>query len=294
MRKIYILIILFLSPFVLLAQEAEKPDSTLGWHYNGTGSLSFSQASFTNWAAGGENSVSLNGLAIASANYKTKAYIWDNNIILAYGLLKQGGKDFRKTTDKIELSTKFGYKAVKNWYYSSLLAYKSQFVDGFEYDDDLGTQTLVSRFMAPGYLNVAVGMDYKPSKYFSLFIGAISGRTTIVVDTSLSVKYGLDAGKTIRNEFGGTVKAGVNKDIVKNVNFASQITLFSNYMVKPQNIDVDWQILFTMKVNKFLSASLNFQFIYDDDIMITDKEGNIGPRLQMKELFGLGLTYKIQ
>jgi len=294
MKKVTSIILILLSPILLLAQEAEKPDSTLGWHYKGNGTLSFSQVSFSNWAAGGENSVSLNGLAIASANYKSKNYIWDNNIILAYGLLKQGDKDFRKTTDKIELATKYGYRAIKNWYYSGLLSFMSQFAEGYDYDDDAGTKTLVSSFMAPAYLNIAVGMDYKPSKSFSLFIGPISGRTTFVIDTALSVKYGLEANKTTRNEFGGTVKVGVNKDIVKNVNMASQLTLFSNYMENPQNIDVDWQILFTMKINKFLSANLNFQFIYDDDILITDKDGNTGPRLQMKELFGLGLTYKIE
>jgi len=293
MKKIFSIIIIFFSPVLLFAQETEEQDSTLGWTYTGTGTLSFSQVSFSNWAAGGENSVSFNGLAIAGANYKSKSFIWDNNIILAYGLLKQGKKDFRKTTDKIELSTKFGLHAVKNWYYSALVGFKTQFNKGYEYDDDAGTQTLVSDFLAPGYLNLAIGMDYKPSKAFSLFIGPISGRTTFVTDTTLSVKYGVDANKTIRNEFGGTVKAAVNKDIVKNVNLTSQLTLFSNYTENPQNIDVDWQILFTMKVNKFLSANLNFQFIYDDDIMITDKDGNTGPRLQIKELFGLGLTYKL-
>ncbi|MEN8121384.1 MAG: DUF3078 domain-containing protein [Bacteroidota bacterium] len=295
MKKIFSIILIVLSPVHLLAQETEKPDSTLGWTYTGTGTLSFSQVSFTNWAAGGENSVSLNALAIAGADYKSKSFIWENDIILGYGLLKQGDQEFRKTTDKIELSSKFGYHAIKNWYYSALVGFKSQFSKGYEYDDNAGTKTLVSDFLAPGYLNLAIGMNYKPSKEFTLFIGPISGRTTFVTDTTLSTKYGVDANETIRNEFGGTIKADVNKDIVKNVNLASQLTLFSNYMENPQNIDVDWQILFTMKVNKFLSANINFQFIYDDDILIADKEdGRLKPMLQMKQLFGLGLTYKFK
>ncbi|RLD67549.1 MAG: hypothetical protein DRI95_04645 [Bacteroidetes bacterium] len=294
MKKIFNIILFVLSPILLLAQETEEPDSTLGWTYTGTGTLSFSQVSFTNWAAGGDNSVSLNGLAFAGADYKSESFIWENDIIMAYGLLKQGEQEFRKTTDKIELSTKFGYHAAKNWYYSALVGFKSQFSKGYEYDDDAGTQTLVSDFLAPGYLNIAMGMNYKPSQAFTLFLGPISGRATIVTDTTLSTRYGVDANETIRNEFGGTIKAGLNKDIVKNVNLASQLTLFSNYMENPQNIDVDWQILFTMKVNKFLSANINFQFIYDDDIIITDKDGNTGPRLQMKQLFGLGLTYKLE
>ena len=294
MKKVFSIILIILSPMLLLAQTDEKPDSTLGWHYSGTGTLSFSQVAFTNWAAGGENSVSSNILAIVGADYKSSTMIWENLGIFGYGTQKIGDQEFRKTTDKIDLSTKYGYLAVKNWYYSALLGFKSQFDKGYEYDDDLGTKTLVSQFLAPGYLNMAIGMNYKPSKIFTLFLGVISGRTTIVNDTTLSVRYGLKPLETTRNEFGGTVKALVNKDIVKNVNLASQITLFSNYMEKPQNVDVDCQVLLTFKINKFLTSNINFQFIYDDDIIITDKDGNVGPRLQIKELFGLGLTYKFK
>ncbi len=293
MKKMLNLLLVILTPVLLFAQEDSKQDSTLGWAYTGTGTLSFSQVAFTNWAAGGENSISLNGMAIMGANYKSESIIWENILILAYGNQKLSDQDFRKTTDRLDFSTKFGYHAIKSWYYSGLIGFKSQFDKGYEYDDDLGTKTLVSDFMTPAYLNIALGMNYKPSKVFTMFIGPVSGRTTFVNDTTLSVKYGVEPNETIRNEFGGTFKALVNKDIVKNVNLASQLTLFSNYMENPQNIDIDWQILFTMKINKFLAANLNFQFIYDDDILVTDKDGNIGSRLQMKQLFGLGLTYKL-
>ena len=286
------LAIFILIPLFISAQEEAKKDSTLGWHYRGAGTLSFTQASFNNWAAGGENSIALNGMLITGANYKSTEYIWENGLILAYGMQKQGDLGFRKTTDKLELSTKFGYHAIKNWYYSFLAGFMTQFDKGYKYDDAAGTKTLIADFMAPAYVNIAIGMNYTPSKAFSLFIGPLSGRITIVNDTSLSVNYGLEAGETTRKEFGGSLKANLNKDIMKNVNLASQLTLFSNYVDNPQNVDVDWQMLFTMKINKFLTATLNLQFIYDDDILITDKDGNIGPRLQVKELFGLGLSYK--
>ncbi|MCF6242558.1 MAG: DUF3078 domain-containing protein [Bacteroidales bacterium] len=293
MRKFLFLITLTLIiPKVIWAQEEAKKDSTLGWHYRSAGSLSFTQSSFTNWAAGGENSVAISGMLIAGANYKSSKYIWENGIILAYGSQKQGDKEFRKTTDKFEISTKYGYHAVENWYYSGMASFLTQFDKGYEYDDAAGTKTLIANFLSPAYVNIALGMNYKPSKAFSLFIGPLSGRITIVNDTILSTNYGLKPNETTRNEFGGSVKANLNYDIMKNVNLVSQLTLFSNYNENPQNVDVDWQILFTMKINKYLSATLNLQFIYDDDIIIADKDGNVGPRLQVKELFGLGLAYK--
>ncbi|OQY00592.1 MAG: hypothetical protein B6I20_08520 [Bacteroidetes bacterium 4572_117] len=293
MKKFIFLFIVLVSPLLILAQETEKTDSTLGWNYTGVGTLSFSQVAFTNWAAGGENSLALNGLAIAGADLKTKAYIWENDIILNYGMQKQGEQEFRKSTDKIEFSTKFGYHAVKNWYYSGLLGFKTQFSKGYEYNDN-AEKTLVSDLMSPGYLNIAIGMNYKPSKEFTLFVGPISGRTTFVSDTILSVKYGVEAHETIRNEFGGIIKASLKKDVMKNVNLTSQLSMFSNYVENPQNIDVDLQVIITMKVNKYLSANLHFQFLYDDDIMIADENGYNRPALQVKELFGLGITYKLK
>ena len=280
-------------PVMLTAQENAQKDSTLGWHFFNTGTLSFTQSSFTNWATGGENSLAMNGMVLSGFNYKSNEYIWDNGLLMAYGMQKQGDKELRKTTDKLEFNSKYGYHAIKNWYYSALVGFMTQFDRGYKYDDDAGTKTLISNFMAPAYINIALGMNYKPSKEFSLFIGPLSGRTTVVNDTSLSINYGLDPGDKTRNEFGGSVKANLNKNIMKNVNLVSQLVLFSNYVENPQNIDVDLQMLFTMKINKFLTATLNLQFIYDDDIMITDTDGNTGPRLQVKEIFGLGLSYKI-
>ncbi len=277
------------------AQDKEVQDTTLGWKLSGVTSLTFSQVHFENWSSGGENSYSLNGLLAASADYKTKKMLWDNDINIAYGFMNQNDKDNRKTDDNLEISSKFGYKAVNKWYYSALLGFKTQFAEGFDYDDDAGTRTLISKFMAPAYLNIALGMNYAPNKAFSLFIGPVSGKTTFVKDDTLSHygAFGVEIDKTVKNEFGGTVKASLQKDIFKNVNLISKLELFSNYMENPGNIDVDLQLLLTLKVNKFLSTNINLHLIYDDDITTVDDLGDIaGPKLQFKELIGVGLTLK--
>lgn len=98
-------------------------DTLTGWKTGGIFAITGSQTSLTNWAAGGENSVSLNALLSVFANYKKGKGAWDNSLDLGYGLLKQGwGKEipFSKTDDKVDLLSKFGYKAFKNWYYAAL------------------------------------------------------------------------------------------------------------------------------------------------------------------------------
>ncbi len=296
-KRILFILLFYLLTIPIVAQEdSPAVDSTLGWTYPSIINVTLSQVSFSNWAAGGENSYSVNGMTALSADLKREKSIWENDLILAYGVIKQGEKELRKTDDNIEFSSKYGYKATKNWYYSGLLQFKSQFDEGFKYNDDTGTKTKLSEFLSPAYLNLSIGMTYQPSKVFSLFIGPISGRTTFVMDDTLSAAgaFGVDPGENIRNEFGGTLKAVLNKDLVKNVNMLTKLELFSNYAKKPGNIDWDWQLLLTMKVNKWLSANINLHLIYDDDIKtIDDNTGEPrGPKIQFKEVLGIGLNYK--
>jgi hypothetical protein len=293
MKKTILLIVTGIFALNLMAQD-QPVDSTIGWKYPTILNIALSQTSFTNWASGGENSYAINGLLNLNGNYKSKMAMWENNLTLAYGLMKQGEKEVRKTDDKMEFSSKSGYKAVSNWYYSGLVQFKTQFTDGFKYDDAAGTKSKLSTFMAPGYLNIAIGMDYVPSKVFSLFIGPLSGKSTFVMDQELSnaKAFGVDSAKHVRNEFGGSIKAIFNKDIMKNVNLSSKLELFSNYVKNPQNIDVDWQLLLNMKVNKYLSASISLQTMYDDDIKTFEGLIQHGAKVQFKEVFGIGLNYK--
>ena len=228
---------------------------------------------------------------------------------LAYGILQQGDAQIRKTDDKIDFTSKYGRKAVKNWYYAALINFKSQMTAGYNYPDD---STEISNFMAPAYILGAIGMDYKPNKNLTLFISPLTMKTTIVNDQNLANEgaYGVDPaeyddmgnirsiGKMIRSEYGGYLRGIFKKEIMKNVNFQNKIELFSNYSEEPEHIDVNWEILIDMKVNKYISATVSTQLIYDHDVDIAvDKNGDdiidaYGPRVQFKEIIGVGLSYK--
>lgn len=272
-------------------------DTAQGWKTGGMIMLNFGQTSLTNWAAGGENTVSGNGLFNFYANYLNGNSSWDNTINLGYGILKQGSQN-RKSDDKIDFSTKFGKKASKNWYYSGLLDFRSQFAAGYNYPND---SVKISDFFAPAYIVTAIGMDYKPNKTFTAFIAPLTGKITIVADQNLADAgaFGVDKaeynvngiktkdGKNFRQEFGGYIRLGYQNDIMTNVNLSTKLDLFSNYLNNPQNMDINWQMLLSMKVNKFISATLSTQLIYDDD---TEIEGS--PKVQFKEILGVGFSYK--
>ncbi|MCB2197178.1 MAG: DUF3078 domain-containing protein [Bacteroidetes bacterium] len=293
-RKLALTFFVFISLTVLLyAQEAT--DSIKPWKFNGLTSINFSQVSLTNWAAGGENSYAFNGLLNLSANYSKDKNDWSNTLELGYGIQKQGDQDVRKTDDQIDFVSKYGRKISKSFFISAMLNFKSQMDEGKKYETDPDTSYVISKFLAPGYIQGALGMEYKPSEAFYAVLSPAAGKLTIVLDDTLSARgsFGVDPGDKTRLELGGSATIGVKKEIMKNVGISSTLGLFSNYIKNPQNIDVDWKVLINMKINDYLSANLNTHLIYDDDIKTSDDEGNPeGAKVQFKEVFGVGLTYK--
>ena len=308
MKKITLAVSLLLA----VAAQAQVRDSTKNWIKGGDAGLNFSQSSFTNWAAGGENALSLTLYSNVFSNYKKGENSWDNSLSLAYGMLQSGHTAVRKNEDKVDFTSKYGrYAFAKRWYYSALLNAKTQFAPGYNFPDD---STIISRFAAPAYVLLALGLDYKTNDgVFTLFVSPATLKTTIVNDQQLSnagaygvepATYGTDSvmikgGQKFRFELGGYLRAQFKKDIAKNVTLASKLELFSNYLDRPQNIDVNWEVLINMKINKFLTCNVATQMIYDHDIPVPVertidgvKVMGTGPRLQFKEVLSLGLSYK--
>lgn len=293
--------------------KTQNTDTVPGWKKGGFANLTFGQVALSNWVGGGTNSMSGNVIVNLHANYNKGTVSWENDLNLSYGVIKQGDSKapWIKNDDKIDFSSKAGKKLKKSLYAAALLNFRTQFAPGYE----TALQTnLISKFAAPAYLIGAVGIDYKPGegKVFSAFVAPVTLKTTIVgrQDFADAGMYGVEGatyddlgaklsdGKTIRNEFGGYLRLKFAKDFSKTISAESSADFFSNYVENPQNIDVNWQVLVAMKISKYLTTTISTHLIYDDDIDIAiDSNGDgvtdkAGPRLQFKEVFGLGLSYK--
>jgi hypothetical protein len=299
MKRIISLLAIMSIALTAMAQDPAPSDSLNGWKSGGIVTLNFSQVAMNNWSAGGQNSVSGVAFFKGFANYTQGKANWDNTLNLGYGLQKIGKDEWFKNDDRLEFATKYGHKTKSNWYYSALLDFKTQFSRGYDADN---TSNLISNFFAPAYMNIGLGMDYKPNDKFTAFLSPVTGKLTFVTDTALSNKgsFGLDAGNQFRAEFGAYVKLAYKQELMKNVTYVTKLDLFSNYFNNPQNVDVNWDNLVIFKINEYFNASVMFNLIYDDDILfdIDDNgDGNIDkhiPQLQWKEMFGLGLTYSFK
>jgi hypothetical protein len=296
MKKV---LFLFMSWWMISGLSAQEVKDTTFWKKKGDFTLSFNQVSFSNWAAGGKNSVSGVALFNYAFNYLKDRASWDNSLNLGYGLLKESDRDLIKSEDKMEFSSKAGYKMSNEgkWFYSGLFGFRSQLANGYKYPD---MDNKISALFAPAYITLALGADYKPNDKFSLFLSPLGSKFTIVADEKLSDMgaFGVEKGKKFRAEMGGTLKSELKFPVVTNVDVVTALGLFSNYLKNPQNIDVNWDFRLNMKINKYLSANLITNMIYDDDVYVAvDRnddgvmEGK-GRRIQLKQLFGAGFSYK--
>ncbi|HPJ53561.1 MAG TPA: DUF3078 domain-containing protein [Flavobacteriales bacterium] len=273
-------------------------DSGKVWTKGGVFQLNFSQVQLVNWAAGGFSSVSGLAQLNAYANKRKGRWAWDNNVILAYGLLQEEGKNSRKTDDRLELNSRLGYELKGPWYGSALFQFRTQFAEGFDSDID---SLKISNFMAPAYLLFGLGVDYKPSDKLSAYFSPAMAKITFVQDQDLYygndelVLYGVEAGEETIFQFGAYANVFYTTPIAENITFLTRLELFSNYLDNPQNIDVNWETLWTFKVNEWFAATINTVLIYDDEIDIIRTEDGVpkaGPTTQFKQTLSLGLTAK--
>lgn len=303
MKKVFIIFFLVANTMLFAQEKIEtvaKPmdrtsgDSAKAWTILATGGLNITQAAFSNWAAGGENSIGMGALVNVKADYKKNKHSWKNNLGLAYGfqfLGKGSAARYTKTDDKIEYTTSYGYAVSKHWDVTLLANFRTQFTNGYNYPND---SVAISNFLSPGYLVIGIGMNYVPAEYFQLYMSPAAGRFTFVRDQFLSDAgaFGVEPGKHIKGEFGPYVRAVFNKEVFKNVTLNTSLELFSDYLKDFGNVDVNWNVLIGLKVNKWLSTTITTQLLYDDDVMIQSTPSSApGPRTQFKEVIGVGLSY---
>ncbi len=275
-------------------------DSLEGWKRTGVFQLNLSQVSLTNWAAGGYSSIGGIAQFNGTANWKRGRRAWDNSMALAFGGLQQQDGPTVKTDDRIELNSKYGYELTKSWYLAGLAQLRTQFTEGFDVEGNR-----ISHLLAPGYVLLGVGMDYKPNDKFSVYISPATARLVIVTDETLwggdtdpnKRVYGVLYGNTTEFELGGYLRFQYQTPLAENITFMTRGDFFSNYLRDPQNVDVTWETLWTFKVNDWFAATLNTMLIYDHDTKLprTDAEGigYLGPATQFKQTLGLGLTVNL-
>ncbi|MEW5674740.1 DUF3078 domain-containing protein [Flavobacterium enshiense] len=287
-------------------------DTIKHWEKDNIVGLDLTQVSFMNWNAGGENSISgiLKGAFVRK--YTKGRFVWHNELIARYGLNKQDGRESRKTDDAVQLNSTAGFKtdSISNWYYSAKFNFNTQFTNGYAYPN---TELAISKPFAPAYIFLGIGAEYiNKEEGFKAYFSPLTQKTTLVLDERLAdqgafgvtkASYDIDGniiehGRRSRTELGILVTNQFKREIFKNINIDHRLTLYSDYINNFGNIDVDWQLQFDMVVNQYVRASIATHLIYDDDIKSKEDIDGVqvirGPKIQLKQILGVGLSYSFK
>lgn len=301
MQNITIFVLLGFSFGAIFAQNDTTAKQSL-WKMESVYGFNSTQSTFVNWVAGGRNNISALAFINASATYTKGVSKWNTELRTAIGGVQFLGEGtdsrIQKTDDLINLASKCGYEFKETWFISALGDFRTQFLDGFMNPTDPDS-LYASRFMAPAFSIFALGVDYIPNKDLSILMAPVTGKFAFVNDERLSNlgAFGVTPGKRFRPELGAYVKFRYRKDLMKNIEMLMRAEFFSNYLDRPQNIDVNLETTFTFKVNNWFSAMLQFNLLYDHDIMVPIRDANnnqyLAPRTQFRQILGLGIQYRI-
>lgn len=289
---------IFTFIFFTTLSFSQSDDIPEKWKNSGTALFLVNQSSFSNWSAGGQSSISGTLKIDYNFNYSDNGWDWDTKLISNFGLNKISGSDFlKKTDDRFEINSvlgkKFNNDIIGRWSYSSFFNFQTQFAKGYRFGKDENgnpNRTEKSRFFSPATVQLGVGLYWKKSKDLWVNVAPMTGKIILVnrkFTRNLSENetyFGVKKDGNSRFELGASIRSFYKKEIFENIILENRLSLYSDYLDKPQNIDFDCTFNFLMRVNEYISTNLIFQFVYDDN------EIN---RVQIREVLGVGLNFDL-
>lgn len=292
------LLIVCLVSLMGMSLQAQTTDSTT-WAKNGSLGFTFANVGLSNWAGGGESSISLGTIFNASATKTSGSSSWKNQLDFALGGAQVGDQGFRKTDDAIILISQYKRNINENLGYGVSGIFRTQLLEGNTFAaDPVNTgdfiASKISNFMAPGYLSINLGLEYSKGDVFNISFAPAAGKFTFVLDDDLSSigAYGVDINEKVRAEFGTNILTSLNVKLMDNITFKSNLNFFTAYN-SFGNVDTNWETLLVMKINKWFNATFGTNLIYDDDILIDMGDGTFSRAIQFKHVLNLGANFSL-
>lgn len=264
------------------------------WLHTFVGSLHGTQAYISsNWYQGGENNLNLLADVQWDCNYNQKLHpkwLFNNTLHYRLGIATAKGDSLRNYSineDNFQFNSQLGYKAVKNWYYSATLLFKTQLLNNYV----TNSRTLAAAFLSSGELNLGLGMtyDYKDKdgyKLFNLSIAPLSYNMKICRDIVKfdPTKFGIEAGHHTKHNFGSNIEAKFEWKITPSITWKTRFYAFTDY----QYVQGDWENTLSFAVNSFLNTQI-FTHLRFDKSRPWNEDWKYW---QFKEILSFGLTYK--
>lgn len=299
MRWLGLWIILCLVPSVSLQAQllldeperigADSLNSRGVWDMRWTAGLRGSQAAYSNWSRGGVSTMSLSSNSLVQLLYERNSFNYEFRVRSRYGQARIQGEGVRKTDDEIAIRNRFLWDVgggENDFRYFGNLNLETQYTKSFDYGGgENGADLLISDFFSPGYLTQNAGVAWFPATRSFSIEGGLGLKQTIVADTTLSTRYGLDPGNNIKVEAGVTLGFRYDQEVMQDIVYKGELETFTNLYRAIRRTDLFLTQELVGKVNEHVDVGFRFELIFDDDF---------SKRLQLSQALSAGIMIRLQ
>ncbi|MBK7360336.1 MAG: DUF3078 domain-containing protein [Saprospiraceae bacterium] len=311
-------------------QESMKMEVADGWNQKAGIGLDLGQLLNINpYVGSGSNRLGLGGAVNYKFQYKKSKFSWSNDLLFSLstqrigsGTIAAGSDDklpFEKALDLLTFNSNFAYQVreASPWAYSFDLGLRTQVLSSHQdsasskiYLKELHVNpyntNLVSKLFSPALITLAPGVKYTHGKKYYAFLSPVAGQILLVSDQNIANLgiHGTKLKEGSTNEYetskfalGALAKGGYSNTYFEKLNFNTELSLFSDYLDKPQNIDVVWTNSLGIELFKGLNLSLRGDLYYDDDKRNNISDSNavggfkgVGKRVNFIEQLLIGYT----
>ena len=261
------------------------------WKVFGNFQGKYTQSYFSdNWYKGGDNNHSVLGQVTVQANYAKNHTTLDNKLEMKLGYvtteeMKDGEKvkSLKTNQDQLRITSKYGLRAIENWYYSAQLQGNTQFMPVRDNNDNLK-----SKFFAPVYGSLSIGMDYKPKfknkdLTLSVQLSPLSYDCRYVSEVDLATRYGIEKGKQFKYTIGSRVDANLTWKFLKDF----KLTTKANYFTGFEHVEANVENTLDYQLSKYFSIQFFMHWRFDDSVK---RDVDLGYS-QLKEFLTLNFNY---
>lgn len=292
------IILCFLSSVPLQAQTLLDEPERIGadslnsrgvWDMRWSAGLRGAQAAYSNWSRGGVSTMSLSSNSLVQLLYERNTFNYEFRVRSRYGQARIQGEGVRKTDDEIAIRNRFLWDmgdGENDFRYFGNLNLETQYTKSYDYGGgEDGADLLISDFFSPGYLTQNAGVAWIPANRSYSIEGGLGLKQTVVADTTLSTRYGLDPGNNIKVEAGVTLGFRYEKEVMQDIVYKGNLETFTNLYRSVRRTDVFLIQELVGKVNEHVDVGVRFELIYDDDF---------SRRIQLSQALSAGISIRLE
>jgi hypothetical protein len=190
--------------------------------------------------------------------------------------------------DENIIDSRLDFRITRHLSWSLVSNVSTRLFNGYDYqvnDSGMTVRTLNSSFLTPLFWMLSTGFTVTMTNFGSLSFGLTGGKLTYVHNRRIydaggpDPFFGVPGSKGYLLEYGWSLHLLIDRDIFSRVHWNCDLLLFKNLNNAP---DLAIRNLFSIRINKFLKASMQTRLYYEEQV---------SRRIQLENLVSVGFWF---